>query len=83
LSHTYTWTDENWVRRIFGPRSKEVEGGWRKLHNEELHNLYASINIARVTKSRRMRWAGYVARIREMRNAYKILLGNPGGKRQL
>jgi hypothetical protein len=57
-----------------------VTGGWRKLHNEELHNLYSSPSIIRVIKSRRMRWAGHVARIRE-KNAYRILVGKPEGKR--
>jgi hypothetical protein len=56
------------LRRIFGPKREEVAGGWRRLHNEELHNLYGSPNIIRVIKSRRMRWAGNVARMGEMRN---------------
>jgi hypothetical protein len=51
------------LRRIFGPNGDEVTGGWRKLHNEELHNLYSSPNIIRMIKSRRMRWAGLVARM--------------------
>jgi hypothetical protein len=51
------------LRRIFGPERDEVTGGWRKLHNEELHNLYASPDIIRMTKSRRMVWAGHVARM--------------------
>jgi hypothetical protein len=50
-------------RRIFGPKSDEVTGGWRKLHNEELHTLYCSLSIMRMIKSRRMRWAGHVARM--------------------
>ena len=59
---------ENMVlRRIFGPRRDEVTGEWRRLHNEELNNLYSSPNIVRVTKSRRMRWAGHVARMGEER----------------
>jgi hypothetical protein len=58
----------------------EVTGGWRKLHNEELHNLYSSPNIIRMMKSRRMRWAVHVARTREKWNAYRILLGKPEGK---
>jgi hypothetical protein len=66
-----------------GSRRQEVAGGWRRLHNEELHNLYASPNIIRVIKSRRVRWAEYVARIREMRNSYKMLFGKPEGKRPL
>jgi hypothetical protein len=68
------------LRRIFGPKKGEVTGGWRKLHNEELHNLYSSPSIIRMIKSRRMRWAEHVARIWEMRNAYRILVGNLEGK---
>jgi hypothetical protein len=60
------------LRRIFGPKRDEVTRGWRKLHNEELHNLYSSPSIIRTMKSRRMRWAGHVARI-EKRHAYRIL----------
>jgi hypothetical protein len=56
------------LRRIFGPKREEVEGGWRRLHNEELHNLYASPNIISMMKPWRMRWAGHVARREEMRN---------------
>jgi hypothetical protein len=66
------------LRRIFGPKRDEVTGGWRKLHNEELHNLYPS---PRMIKSRRMSWAGHVARMSETRNAYRILVGNPEGQR--
>jgi hypothetical protein len=69
------------LRRIFGPKRDEVTGGWRKLHNEELHNLYSSPSIIRVIKSRRMRWAGHAARMGESRNAYRILVGKPEGKR--
>jgi hypothetical protein len=58
----------------------EVMGGWRKLHNEELHTLYSSPSISTVTKSRRMRWAGNVARIEKKRNAFRILVGKPEGK---
>jgi hypothetical protein len=71
---------ENRVLIIFGPKRDEVTGGWRKLHNEELHNLYSSPSI---TNSRRMRWAGHVARMGPKRNAYRILVGKPGGKRPL
>jgi hypothetical protein len=60
-----------------------VTGDWTKLHNEELHNLYSSPNIIRMIKSRRMRWAGHVARMREMRNADRILVGKPEGKKPL
>jgi hypothetical protein len=69
------------LRETVGPKTDEVEGGWRRLHNEELHILYPSPNIIRVTKSRRMRWAEHVARIGEIRNAAIIWLGNlKGGK---
>jgi len=75
---------ENMVlRRIFGPRRQEVTGEWRRLHNEELSDLYSSPNIVRVTKSRRMRWAGNVARMGEERGAYRVLVGKPEGKRPL
>jgi hypothetical protein len=71
------------LRRIFGPKRDEVTGGWRGLHNEKLHNLYSSPSIFRIIKSRRMRWAGHVARMEEKRNAYRILVGKPEGKRPL
>jgi hypothetical protein len=71
------------LRRIFGPRRDEVTGDWRKLHNEELHNFYSSPNIIRMIKSRRIRYAGHVARMGETRNAYRILMGKPEGKRPL
>jgi hypothetical protein len=71
------------LRRIFGPKRDDVTGDWRKLHNEELYNLYSSPNIIRMIKSRRMRWAGHVARMEEARNAYGILVGKPEGKRPL
>jgi hypothetical protein len=63
------------LRRIFGPKRDEETGGWRKLHNEELHNLYSSPSTIRMIKSRRMRWAGHVASTRGTRNAYSILMG--------
>jgi hypothetical protein len=69
--------------RIFGTEREEVVGGWRRLHNEELHNLYASPNTIRVIKSRRMIWAGHVALLGGMRNAYKILVGKSEQKRPL
>jgi hypothetical protein len=59
------------LRRIFGPKRDGVTGGWIKLHNEELHNLYSSPSIIRVIRSRRMRWAGHVARMGEKRNVYR------------
>jgi hypothetical protein len=71
------------LRRLFGPKRDGVTGGWRKLHNEELHNLYSSSSIIRIIKSRRMIWAGYVARMGEKRNVYRLLLGKPEGKRPL
>jgi hypothetical protein len=70
------------LRIIFGPKKDEVVGGWRKLHNEELHNLYSSPSIIIIIKSR-MKWAGHVARMGEKRNAYTILVGKPEGKRPL
>jgi hypothetical protein len=69
------------LRRIFGPKRDEVTGEWRKLHNEELHNLYSSPDIIRQIKSRRMRWAGHVARMGEKRKVYKVLVGNHEGRR--
>jgi hypothetical protein len=60
-----------------------MTGGWRKLHNEELHNLYSSPNVIRMIKSRKMRWAGHVACMAKMRNAYKIWVWKPDGKRPL
>ena len=72
---------ENMVlRRTFGPRRDEVTGEWRRLHNEELNELYCSPNIVRVIKSRRMRWAGHVARMGEERGVYRVLVGKPEGK---
>ena len=71
------------LRRIFGPRRDEVTGEWRRLHNEEPNDLYCSPNIVRVIKSRRMRWAGHVARMGEERGVYRVLVGKPEGKRPL
>jgi hypothetical protein len=73
---------ENRVLRIFGPK-REEDGSSRKLHNDELHSLYFSPNIVRVIKSRRMRWAGHVARMGEGRGVYRFLVGRPEGKRPL
>jgi hypothetical protein len=71
------------LRRIFRPKRDEVTGEWRKMHNGELHNLYSSPDIVRQIKSRRMRWAGRVARMGEGRNVYRVLVGKPEGKRPL
>jgi hypothetical protein len=71
------------LRRIFGPKRDEVTGGWIKLHYEELHGLYSSPSIVRVIKARRMRWAGHVARMGEVRGAYSILVGRPEWRRPL
>jgi hypothetical protein len=67
--------------RIFGPKRDEVTGEWRKLHNEELHNLYSSRDIIRQVKSRGMRWVGHVAGMGEERKVYKVLVGKPEGWR--
>ncbi|KAJ4440904.1 hypothetical protein ANN_10751 [Periplaneta americana] len=71
------------LRKIFGAKRNEVTGEWRKLHNTELHTLYSSPDIIRNIKSRRLRWAGHVARMGESRNAYRVLVGRPEGKRPL
>jgi hypothetical protein len=71
------------LRRIFGPRTDEVTGEWRRLHNEELNDLYSSPNIVRVIKSRRKRWAGHVARMGEERGVYRVLVGKPERKSPL
>jgi hypothetical protein len=68
------------LRRIFGPKRDGVTGGWRKLHDEELHGLYSSPGIVRVIKARRMRWVRHVARMGEVRGAYNILVGMPEGR---
>jgi len=71
------------LRRIFGPNRDEVTGEWRKLHNEELRDLYPLPNIVRVVKSRRMRWAGHVVQMGEERGVHRVLVGKPEGKRPL
>jgi hypothetical protein len=71
------------LRRIFGPKRDEVTGGWKKLHNEELHNLYYSPSIIRIIKWRRMRWVGHVARMGERTKACRLLVGKPEGKKPL
>jgi hypothetical protein len=65
------------LQRIFGPLRGEGTGGWRKSHNKELHNLYPSLNIIRMIKSKRMRWVGHVEGVGKMRNEYRILVGMP------
>jgi hypothetical protein len=74
-----TQTENRVLRKIFGPK-REEDGSWRKLHNDELHNLYSSQNIVTVIKSRRMRWAGHVARMEEGRG-FRVSVGRPEGKR--
>jgi hypothetical protein len=71
------------LKRIFGPKRDEVTGGWRKLRNDELHNLYSSPSVIRMIKSRRMRWAGHAVRMWKKRNAYRILVGKPEEERPL
>jgi hypothetical protein len=68
------------LRRIFGPKRDEATGEWRRLHNEELNDAYSSPNIIRAIKSRRMRWAGHVARMEAKRGAYRILVERPEGR---
>jgi hypothetical protein len=80
--HRLTVFENRVLRRIFGPKEDEVTGEWRKLHNEEVHNLYSSLNIRQV-KSRQMRWAGHLARMGEDRKMYKVLVGKPEGRRPL
>jgi hypothetical protein len=71
------------LRRIFVPKTDGVTGGWRKMHNEELYNLYSSPSIIRIIKSRRMSWVGHVAQMGENRNVYRLLVGKSDGKRPL
>jgi hypothetical protein len=71
------------LRRIFEPKRDRMTGGWRKLHNEELHNLYSTPSIFSIIKSRRMSWAGHMARMGEKRKMYRLLVGKPGGKRPI
>ena len=71
------------LRRIFRPKGDEVTGEWRKLHEEELNDLFSSPNNVRVIKSRRMRWAGHVARMGERRGVYRVLVWKPEGKRPM
>ena len=71
------------LRKVFGPKTDEVTGEWRKLNNEKLNDLYSLPNIVPVVKSRRMRWAGHVARMGEDRGVHMVLVGKPEGKRPL
>jgi hypothetical protein len=71
------------LKKIFGPKRDGVTGGWRKLHNEELYNLYSSPSVIKIIKSRKMRWTGHVARMGEKRDVYRLLVGKPEGKRPL
>jgi hypothetical protein len=71
------------LRRVFGSKRDEVTGEWRKLHNEELNDLYSLPNIVWVVKWRRMRWAGHVARMGEERRVHRVFVGKPEGKRPL
>jgi hypothetical protein len=81
--HRVSVIENRVLRRIFGPKRDEMMEEWKKLHNEELHNMYSSPNVIRMIKSSRMRWEGHVARILVMRNAYRIFVGKPEGKRPL
>jgi hypothetical protein len=81
--HRLRVSENRVLRRIFGPKRDEVTGEWSKLHNEELHNLYSCPNIIRQVKSRKMRWAGHVARMGEDRNMFRVLIGKLEGKRPL
>jgi hypothetical protein len=71
------------LRKVFGPKRDDVTGKWRKLHNEELNDLYSLHNIVQVVKSRRIKWAGHVARMGKDRDVHRVLLGKPEGKRPL
>jgi hypothetical protein len=82
LIHRLTVFENRVLRKIFGPK-REEDASWRNLHNDELHDLYSSPNIVRVIKSRRMRWAGHVARMEEGTGVYRVLVGRPEGKRPL
>jgi hypothetical protein len=81
--HTLRVFENRVLRRIFGRKRDGVTGGWRKLHNEELHNLYSSPSVIRIIKSRRMRWAGHVARMGEKKDVHRLLVGKPERKRPL
>jgi hypothetical protein len=80
--HRLRVSENRELRRIFGPK-REVDESWRKLHNDELHNLYSSPNIVTLIKSRRLRWAGHVARMGKGKGIYRLSVGRPEGKRSL
>jgi hypothetical protein len=80
--HTLRVFENRVLRKIFGPK-REEDGSWRKLHSDELHSLYSSPNIVMVIKSRRLRWAGHVARMGEWRGVYRVSVGGPEGQRSL
>jgi hypothetical protein len=79
--HRLTVFENRVLRRIFGPKRDWVTEEWRRLHNEELNDLHCSPNIIRVIKSRRIRWAGHVARVGDRRGAYRVVVGRPEEKR--
>jgi hypothetical protein len=81
--HILRASENKALRRLFGPKRDEIIGSWRELHNEELHNLYFSSYVITMMKPRRMRWARNVARMREKRNVYRILVMKPENKRLL
>jgi hypothetical protein len=83
LEHRLGVFENRVLRRIFGPKRDEVTGERRKLHNEELHDLYSSPSIIRIIEATRMRWAEHVTRTGEKRNAYRLLVGKPEGRRLL
>jgi hypothetical protein len=83
LEHRLRVFENRVLRWLFEPKRDEETGEWRKLHNEELRDLYSSPSIIRIIKSRRMRWAGHVTRMGLKRNAYRLLVGKPEGKRPL
>jgi hypothetical protein len=80
LTHRFRVTENRVLRRMFGTKRQEMVEGWRRLHNVELRNLFASSNIIRVTNSKTMSWAEHVAHMWEMRHAYTVLVGNPERK---
>jgi hypothetical protein len=81
--HRVRVSENRLLRRIFGPNRDEVTGDWRKLHIEQLHDLYSSPSIIEMVKSRRMRWAGHVAQLGEKRISYRLLIGKPEEERPL